>query len=80
MTIFVQYDSDWDRYDLMCADERMRPMPCGPRLFRAPPIPDIRFSHSVLAEAERDATKLRSYLAQLAPKKISKTEMRRQHA
>jgi len=74
MTIFVQYDSDWDRYDLMCSDGRFHPMPAGPRLFRAPPLPDIRFQHSVLAEAER------SYLAQLAPKKISKTEMRRQHA
>ena len=80
MTIFVQYDSDWDRYDLMCSDGRFHPMPAGPRLFRAPPLPDIRFSHSVLAEAETDASKLRSYLAQLAPKKISKTEIRRQHA
>lgn len=80
MTIFIQYDSDWDRYDLMCKDDRMRPMPCGPRLFRAPPIPEIRFQHSVLAEAERDAAKLRSYLAQLAPKKLSKQELRKQGA
>lgn len=29
-------------------------MPCGERLFREPPIPDIKFDHALLPDAERD--------------------------
>ncbi len=38
--------------------------PAGPRLFRAPPHPDIRFSNfDTLEEAQKDAGKLQAYIA-----------------
>lgn len=36
----------------------------GPRLFRAPPHPDIKWRHLDYSEAEQDARKLREYLAE----------------
>lgn len=39
--------------------------PAGERLFRAPPHPRIAFTHETREEAERDADKLRAYLAAL---------------
>lgn len=44
----------------------------GPRIFRAPPHPDIQFSHPDKASAEIDAEKLRKYLAQLPVKNNTK--------
>jgi hypothetical protein len=40
----------------------MAAMPAGQRLFRAPPIPDIAFSHSNMEEALRDAVRLTKYI------------------
>ncbi len=37
----------------------------GPRILRAPPHPDIGWSHTDKASAERDAQRLRDYLATL---------------
>lgn len=76
LRIFVTYDSDADSYVLMCDDKRMKPMPAGQRLFRAPPHPDIVFSHPTMEAAEDAAAKLRAYLSGLAPRKISKKEAR----
>jgi hypothetical protein len=44
----------------------------GPRLFRAPPWPDIRWSCGTQAEAEVEADKLRKYLSALPVKKTTK--------
>ncbi len=74
MKIFVEYDMDRDVYVLMCDDGRMRPMPAGQRLFRAPPYPEIAFSHTAMPAAEEDARKLRVYLAALVAKKPSKKQ------
>lgn len=49
----------------------------GPRLFRAPPHPNIKFGYyNERIEAEKDAQKLRAYLDQLPAKKISKEKLR----
>lgn len=48
----------------------------GPRLFRAPPHPDIKFRHDSLTDAERDADKLRAYFAGLG-KGPSKAALRK---
>ncbi len=76
LKIFIEFDADVDLYVLMCDDRRMRPMPAGKRLFRAPPHPDINFSHETMQAAEDAASKLRSYLGALEPKKISKKDQR----
>lgn len=69
LTISVRPDLDTGRHDLYVADGRMSAMPAGPRLFRAPPLPDIQFSHENMADAMRDAEKLRVYLAGVQPAK-----------
>lgn len=74
MKIFIEFDDGI--YRLMCDDGRMRPMPAGERLFRAPPYPEMKFSHQTIEQAEEDAQKLRSYLAALAPRKPSKKQQR----
>ncbi len=71
LTIFVELN-EAEQYQLMCSDGCMAPAPCGPRLFRAPPHPDIQFSHPTIDAAEADARKLRVYLAGLSQKKVSK--------
>lgn len=79
MKIFVELDMDDEKFVLMCDDGRMRPMPCGQRLFRAPPHPDITFRHDTMEAAEVDARKLRTYLAQLSAKKQSKKDLQKFH-
>lgn len=61
--IQVQFNMGTENYELWISDSRLRPMPAGPRLFRAPPIPDIRFTHAEIEAAMIDAGKLRKYLA-----------------
>ena len=63
MTVTIEYDFETDRYHLMVSDGRMNPMPAGPRLFRAPPFPDIRWSHDALEAAKMDAGKLQKYMS-----------------
>lgn len=72
--IFVEYDDDV--YRLMCDDGRMKPMPAGQRLFRAPPYPLMNFTHDTMERAEEDAQKLRNYLDGLTKKKPSKKQSR----
>ena len=71
LRIFVELD-DSDQFRLMCADGMMSPAPCGQRLFRAAPYPDIQFAHPTMEAAETDARKLRAYLAALPVAKASK--------
>jgi hypothetical protein len=46
----------------------------GPRLFRAPPHPDIQFAHDSAQDAERDAATLRAYLDALPAQKKRKSK------
>lgn len=71
LRIYVELDES-DLYRLMCDDGRMSPQPCGPRLFRAPPHPQMKFTHDDPESAETDARKLRVYLAGLTEKKTKK--------
>lgn len=64
------------RFRLMCADNRMSVMPAGGRLFRAPPIPDIQFTHDLAANAAKDALTLQRYVDQTHGKQQTKKELR----
>jgi hypothetical protein len=64
-------------FRLMVADGQMRSMPAGPRIFRAPPIPDVLFVHSTREAAETDAGKIRVYLSALEPRRQSKKELQK---
>ncbi len=76
MRIFIETDLEAPLpHIIMSGDGRMSPMPAGPRLFRAPPFPDIRFSHDNFADAERDAGRLRTYLANLSTRKQTKKDL-----
>lgn len=68
--IYTEFDGE--KYRLMCDCGRMSPAPAGQRLFRAPPHPEIEFSHDTIEAAEVDARKLRAYLSALVEKKVSK--------
>lgn len=65
--IFVAPDEGGFR--LMCRGPGMSAMPAGQRLFRAPPLPDIKFHHAIREAADTGANKLRTYLASLSPDK-----------
>ena len=69
MKIYPEFDSESAAYVLMCDDGRMRPMPAGPRLFRAAPHPEVAFTHETLEAAQADCAKLRSYFAWLKTRK-----------
>lgn len=55
----------------------MAAMPAGPRLFRAPPLPDIQFTHALLPDAERDASLLRKYVEEKFAVKQSKSDLKK---
>lgn len=74
--IFISFDVEADSYDLMC-ESHGRTAPAGPRLFRAPPHPQIKFHHETMAEAEADARQMRSYLGALSTRRPSKNEVRK---
>jgi hypothetical protein len=59
--IFIRQEEQ--SFRLWCSDQRMSDAPCGPRLFRAPPIPDIAFTHDNQLVAIRDAERLMKYIA-----------------
>lgn len=60
-TISVGFDCDTGGCRLY-ATSYGSAMPAGERLFRAPPLPNIRFSHEDREQAETDAGKLREYV------------------
>ncbi len=60
MRIYTEFDGT--EFVLMCADGKMAPTPAGPRLFRQPPYPDIKFTHDSMETAQIDEGKLRTYL------------------
>lgn len=67
MTLFTQYDCDGDLWEIMVSVPGMSATVAGPRIFRAPPHPDVQFSHATQQEADSDAEKIRKYIAQLKP-------------
>ncbi len=78
--ISTAFDMDEGQHVIM-ASSYGQTMPAGPRLFRSPPYPDIRFSHDNQADAERDARKLREYLEGVASKRgPSKAKLRKSGA
>lgn len=60
--IFVQFDPEAECFNLM-AESYNQVVPAGPRLFRGPPHPAVRFTHESLSQAEADARAMRTYLA-----------------
>lgn len=48
----------------------------GPRILRAPPHPDIEWSHPEQGQAESHAQLLRNYLDQLPTRTVSKKKLR----
>lgn len=74
----VTVEPDGLQFRLIFHDDRYRPMPAGPRLFRQQPHPQISFSHSSHEAALRDAVTLESYLREHYLKRQSKTELRKQ--
>ena len=79
-TITISEDFDTGMWTIM-ATSYGQTMPAGPRLFRAPPHPDILFQHDTEAAALHDAAELRKYIADSWPKKeMSKAKIRKQGA
>jgi hypothetical protein len=74
--IFIQLDTDSGEFDLMC-ESHGRVAPAGPRLFRAPPHPRIKFHHETMADAEVDAQQMRTYLGHITKRSPSKSESRK---
>lgn len=62
--ISVSQDLDSGLWELYASSYNSTTV-AGPRLFRAPPWPEIAFSHQDQASAERDAQTLRGYLESL---------------
>lgn len=60
----ILVEPEGQRFRLMCADARMSVMPAGQRLFRAPPLPDVQFTHDLFADAQKDALTLQRYCDQ----------------
>lgn len=71
ITITILLDLDDDLYRLYCTSHGHTSI-VGPRIFRAPPHPEIAFVHDTQEAAEEAAQALRDYLAGLPQKKPSK--------
>lgn len=74
--IFIQLDADSGEFDLMC-ESYGRSAPAGPRLFRAPPHPAIKFHHDTMAGAEQDAAAMRTYLQDISNRAPTKGKSRK---
>lgn len=70
--ITICQDKGSDEY-WIAATSYGRTAPAGERLFKAKPHPDIKFKHTSLAKAERDAALLQEYINN-PPKKSRKRE------
>lgn len=69
--VSVCFDADACTFVLLCTSHGHTAL-AGPRHFRAPPHPDIKFAHDSQAGAEADAAILRDYLSKLPQKAPSK--------
>lgn len=78
-TISVLFDADTEQHRLYATSHGHTAV-AGPRIFRAPPHPDIQFSHDSQADAESDAQTLRDYLAGLPQKKMTKKAAQKNRA
>ena len=67
----VAFDADTELFRLYATAHGYTAL-AGPRHFRAPPHPDIKFAHDSQAGAEADAAILRDYLSRLPQKAPSK--------
>lgn len=67
-TISVSQDLDSGDWKLYATSYNMT-APAGPRLFRAPPHPDIRWAHTSEESATADAAKLQAYIDKEAKKR-----------
>jgi hypothetical protein len=76
VTITTEQDFDTGRFILMVTCRAQPPMPAGPRLFRAPPYPEMKWQCETAEEAETYAARMRAYLAALPERKQSKRELR----
>lgn len=76
MKLFIQFDLDTEHWEIMCEDSRMRAMPAGPRLYKAPPHPDVEFRHLERQGAERAIATLEKYFAGLSDRKPTKKQER----
>jgi hypothetical protein len=74
MTVTVQKHDD--AYRLMVSSHGWTEV-AGPRILRAPPHPDIQWSHLTEEAANIDAEKLRTYLNALPTRKPSKASLRK---
>lgn len=75
--IAVEFNMDTGLYELTAASHGFAPMPAGPRLLKAQPHPKIAFTHTSLAEAERDAAALQEYVDGTGAKKVSNAKERK---
>jgi hypothetical protein len=77
LTITTAFDLDTGRFAIFC-ESSIYPgvSPAGPRILRGQPHPDIQFSHEDEDACNRDAQKLRDYLAGLKQKEPSKKAVR----
>lgn len=73
--IFIQLDAESGEFDLWF-ESHGRQVPAGPRLFRAPPHPQIKFHHETMAAAEQDAAQMRTYLQHISGRDPSKRKSR----
>lgn len=71
MTITTAFDAEALAFRLYVTSYG-RTAPAGPRLFRAPPHPRVRWVHDTQEAAEADAATLRTYLAGLEPQRKGK--------
>jgi len=76
MTIAVQLNLDSGLHEIWAENFGFW-APGGPRLFRAPPHPNIQWAHETPEAAEKDAEAVRQYLARIGDKRQSKAELKR---
>lgn len=76
MTIAVQLNLDTGLHEIWAENFGFW-APGGPRLFRAPPHPNVKWEHADASAAERDAEAVRQYLARVGDKRQSKAELKK---
>ena len=73
MTFFLEYSLDDDKHHLMCSEHGFVAN-VGPRLFRAPPHPDIEFAYADEGQANTALKKMREYWEGLPKQKKKKVQ------